>query len=152
MIKRATSRASQRRGTTTIEFAFVAVPFFVLIFGCIEFARVGMVEAITEDAAFQAARHVMVAGSTKAEGIAEANRVLRYLGVTSSLVDVTPRDTAGAVQNDIDDDTSEITVTVRVNMAENSLWLGRMTGCIVFEKTCTVQTERHKGFYDGSSA
>ena len=142
---------SPRRGVAAVEFAIVAIPFFIMIFACIEFARVGMIESMAEDAAFQAARDAMVIGSVKAEARAEATSVLAVMGVKSASVDIHAEEADGTAQAELTDDTALIRVTVRIPMSANSLWLGMFTNDVVLEKTCTVTAERYKGYYDGQS-
>ncbi len=143
-------KTHNRRGATTIEFAFVAIPMFLMIFACIEFARVSMIESMAEDAAFSAARHVMVAGATTTEGVTEGERLLALVGATGT-VTVVP--TSNDVdQEDIDDDTQQITVTVTVLMEDNTLFLSMFTKHITVVKSCTMTSERYEGFYDGGSS
>ena len=138
-----------RRGSTTVEFAFVAIPMFLMIFACIEFARVAMVESMAEDAAYTAARHVMVAGSTTQEGIDEAERILAMVGATGT-VDVTPY-SSDTEQDEINDDTDQISVSIEVDMANNTLFLSMFTSHITISKSCTISAERYEGYYDGGS-
>jgi Flp pilus assembly protein TadG len=140
----------RRRGATAVEFAVVAIPFFVLIFACIEMARLSMMESIAEEAAFRAARHVIVAGATKADGIDEANRMLAMIGTSDATITVTPSHN-GANQAEIDDDTTSITVEVTVPMSSNTIFLSTFTGGLDIKKECSIETERYVGYYDGEA-
>ena len=55
-----TRKAKRREGVSAVEFAVVANVLFVLVFTCMEFARMNMVRNLTQDAAYFAARHVVV--------------------------------------------------------------------------------------------
>ncbi|MEM6364127.1 MAG: TadE family protein, partial [Planctomycetota bacterium] len=52
---------------------------FLLIFGCMELARLNMARNLAQDAAYYAARVAMVPGATEAEARAEANRLMGSL-------------------------------------------------------------------------
>ena len=67
-------RTPARSGATAVEFAFVSPLLFLLIFGCIEFYRFMVVEAMIEQTAFDAARNVVVLGATVGEGEQFAER------------------------------------------------------------------------------
>ena len=144
------SRNSDRRGAAMIEFAFVAIPLFMLIFGCIEFARVSMMESLAQNAAYEAARHVIVAGATTAEAEAEANRILGILGTREARVEIRPEDPTGVVQSSIDENTARVTVSVNIPMEKNVIYLNRFTKDVVIEKVTTLTTERYAGYFDGA--
>ena len=134
-----------------VEFAIVAIPMFMLIFGCIEFARVSMMESLAQNAAYEAARHVIVAGAEKQEAEAEANRILSFLGTRDAEVTVTPEDPSGAAQSGIDEHTARVSVRVRIPMDKNVIYLNRFTKDVVIEKETTQTTERYSGFFDGNA-
>ena len=146
------SRRDKRRGAAMIEFAIVAIPMFMLIFGCIEFARVSMMESLAQNAAYEAARHVMVAGARKSEAEAEANRILGYLGTRDAEVTVTPEDPTGAAQSGIDANTAKVTVRIRIPMDKNVIYLNRFTKDVTIEKVTTLTTERYSGYFDGNGS
>lgn len=148
----ATAKKSNRSGATLVEFSVVAGPMFLMIFGLIEFTRVCMMSGLAEDAAYAAARHVIVPGATVQEGIDRADAVLGVLGTNGATVTVTPRNIANTTQAEIDQDTASVTVNLTVPMAQNLLFLGRWTSGINLQKTCTMTTERYAGFFDGSAA
>ncbi len=55
---RALRFAGDRKGATAVEFAFVAAPFFILIFAILEIALIFFASAIIEDAVADAARDI----------------------------------------------------------------------------------------------
>jgi Flp pilus assembly protein TadG len=50
--------ARARRGSTAVEFAFVSIPFLILLFGILELGAVFMVSTSLEDATDRAARQI----------------------------------------------------------------------------------------------
>ena len=139
---------TDRRGAAMIEFAIVAIPMFMLIFGCIEFARVSMMESLAQNASYEAARHVIVPGATAQEAEAEARRILGFLGTRQATVEIEPEDTSGSVQSSIDELTTRVTVRIRIPMDKNVIYLNRFTNDVVIEKATTLTTERYSGFFD----
>lgn len=136
-----------RRGATLVEFAFVAPVLFSLIFACIELTRVYMIQSLAEDAAYEAARLCMVSGSTKEEGVAEANRILSMLGTQDADVELSAV-SEGEEQDEISDDTDQITVNISIPMASNTLFLSFFTGGVTLDAQVTLLSERYKGYYE----
>jgi Flp pilus assembly protein TadG len=58
------TRPGSRSATTTVEFAFVAIVFFLLVFGVIEYGRFVMVLQLMNNAAREGARSAIVNQST----------------------------------------------------------------------------------------
>ena len=145
-----TQKHPERRGATTIEFALVAPILFITILACMELTRFYMVGAMAEDAAYFAARHVMVPGATLNEGVVMANNSIDALGTQGALVSVQAFN-GSTEQLEIDSDTTDITVTITIPVAENAMFvpLFLTSGNIV--KTVTLQTERFAGYFDGNA-
>lgn len=143
------TRKHGHRGATIVEFALVAPFLFIVVFACMEFCRFQMMASLAEDAAYFAARHVMVPGATLSEGVAMANDSLAALGTTGATVSVAAFQGTTA-QTEIDADTTDIAVTISVPIAQNSLFvpLFLTSGNIV--KTVTLKTERYSGYFDGA--
>jgi Flp pilus assembly protein TadG len=55
---RAARFARDRKGATAVEFAFVAAPFFLLVFAILEIALIFFASAIIEEAVADAARDI----------------------------------------------------------------------------------------------
>ncbi len=134
---------TQRTGAAAVEFAMVAPIFFLVVFICIEFVRLNMIRNLTQDAAYFAARSAMVPGATADEAIAEANRILGFMNTQGANV-VVNEDASG----ELNDDSTEISVTITVPMDQNSFLIPQFTGEITFTSTATMRTERYDGFYD----
>ena len=54
------SRSDRRKGATTVEFAFVAIPLFMFLFGIYEYARYVFTLQVLENAAREGARYAVV--------------------------------------------------------------------------------------------
>ncbi|MEM8680424.1 MAG: TadE/TadG family type IV pilus assembly protein [Planctomycetota bacterium] len=149
-MRKVTRLQHERRGATVIEFAIVAPVLFITILACMELTRFYMMGAMAEDAAYFAARHVMVPGATLNEGVLMANESLNTVGATGTLVSVQAFN-GTTEQTEIDADTTDITVTISVPVADNAMFvpLFLTTGTIV--KTVTLETERFTGYFDGNT-
>ncbi len=144
-------RKSDRRGAQLVEFAIVSTVMFPLIFASLEFVRVGMLESMAENAAYSAARHVMVPGATKADAIARANAVMGRIGARDVEIEIEAKDKDGAVQSEIDDSTARIKVYVEIPLNKNSFALAHFTGNKTLSATSTMRFESYDGYYDGGS-
>lgn len=136
-------RCSDRRGATLVEFALVVPIFIVLLFACLEFARLNMIRNLVQDAAYFACRNCFVPGATEQEAIDEANRILNAMGTAGAAVTIN----GGAGLSDSDND---ITVRISVPMSQNSLIISKFTDQMDMVAECTMKTERYDGFYDGN--
>ena len=130
---------SSRQGATAVEFALVAPILFLIIFACIEFARMMMTVAMIEQSAFEAARHVAVLGSTTAEGEEIVRQELGILGIDNATIRVVGL-LGGAEQASIDDDTEQISVNVVVQFNDFLLFNTGSGGNI--ERKAVIKTER----------
>lgn len=120
-----------------VEFAIVANVLFLVTFTCIEFARVNMIRNLSQDAAYYAARIVVVPGATSEEAIAEVDRIMGTLVSNGYTVHV----------DSLDQGSEEVTVTVSVDLNEVALFAPRFTADSVLESTATMRTERYEGFF-----
>lgn len=129
-----------RRGATAVEFAIVSPLFFLALFACFEFGKMSMVEALAENAAFRAARHVVVLGATVDESIEEVTDRLAIIGVRNAVVTIEPSSN-GFIQTEIDDGTDTITVRISIPMSENLVVAGFLND-YVMEKEAVMSTVR----------
>jgi Flp pilus assembly protein TadG len=134
-------RRRDRRGATLVEFALVAQVFFLLVFICIEFCRLCLIQNLAQDAAYYAARRAMVPGATVAEAQLEANRVLGMVGTRGAQVLINGN-------NILNEESDEITVQITVPIDENGLFVPKFTANLDFTATATMRTERYDGFYE----
>ena len=127
-----------RRGAAMVEFAIIANIMFVAILTCMEFARLNMARNLAQDAAYFAARHAMVPGATKAEAVAEAERIMDSMVTTGYTVSV----------GDIDSETSDVSVSVSVDLDAISLFAPMFLPNANIETVAHMKTERYDGFYE----
>src|SRR5436189_188275 len=103
-----------RRGVTIVEFALVFPVFLTLLIGLIEFVRLSNLRHAADNAAYEAARNVIVPGAKASEAIAQANDLLVRGGIRGATIRVTP--------SVITESTASVTVDVSVPLSGNS-WL-----------------------------
>jgi Flp pilus assembly protein TadG len=135
-----------------VEFAIVATVMFPLIFGCLEFVRLHMMESIAEDAAYAAARHVMVPGATKDEATAKASQILNLLAARGAVIEIDAFDKDGNSQSDIADNTATVSVSITIPVSQNSFVLSVFTHNMSITSECSMRFESYDGYYDGSSS
>ncbi len=143
-------RTKRRKGATIVEFSIVAPVMLLMIFASLEIIRLGMMQGLAEDAAYQAVRHVMVAGAKKQEGIEEANRLLALIGTRGATVAVHAFDTAGE-QAEISDKTRRVVVDITIPISRNALLAPMYTGDRQITTTSSLTFESYDGYYDGTS-
>ena len=125
---------TERRGTTTVEFALTAPLLFFLLMGAIEFGRANTLRHTAAVAATEGARRSIIPGATAAECQQAATRELAIVGFTSADVLVQP-----AV---ILADTTQVTVSVSVPLnGTNGFVLPRFLSGARIDKSVTLQRE-----------
>ena len=88
----AIDHALQRRGTVSVEFAFVAIPMFILLFAAVELGRGMMTVQALEEAARSGCRIAVLKGA-KTEGVkAEVKQLVEGMGITKHNVEIVPSD------------------------------------------------------------
>ncbi|MEM7477199.1 MAG: TadE/TadG family type IV pilus assembly protein [Planctomycetota bacterium] len=135
--------ASSRCGASLVEFAFVVPVFVVILFSCLEFARLNMIRNLVQDAAYYSCRHCFVPGATEQEAIDEATRILDAMGTQG--VSVTIND-----GNGLDENSDEITVRITVPIGDNALIVSQFTNEMEIVAETTMRTERYDGYYDAN--
>jgi len=151
MIRRTIRKSRRQRGATAVEFAMIAPAVFLITFASFEFMRVTMMQSAADVASYEAAREVMVPGAKIHEAEYEANKYLNYLVSRDKVVLVEPLDINGNVQDEIDDFTSRVHVSITIPIRSNVLLLSRFFGDSVIESNTTLTYESYSGFYDGYS-
>jgi len=101
-----------------------------------------MMRNLVQNAAYEGARFVIAEGSTRQDAIDQANLVLSRLGTSGAEVEVNNG-------QEIDFDTTQVTVRVSVPMSENSLVLPHLYSDKRIISEVTLNTERYRGFFDG---
>ena len=107
------ARASNRRGVVAVEFALSATVLILMLFVSLEFARMNMLRHSVDNAAYEAARRVIVPGGTAAEAEQTAQDIMDVVWARGVDVDVDP----SVIQNS----TPEVIVTVSVPADANGL-------------------------------
>ena len=90
-------RRNDRRGTSAVEFAFIAPVFFLLVIGMVEFGRAMMVQQILTNAARQGARMATLDSTNNSSNptptsmvASEVNSVLAAANVTGATTAISP--------------------------------------------------------------
>jgi Flp pilus assembly protein TadG len=130
-----TSPAS-RRGATLVEFAMTAPIFLLFLLAAFEFGWMNVMRHTADNAAYEAARHVIVPGATAAEGKSRATAILNAVGARDPKITISPSTLAP--------ETKQVTVTVEVPVDTNSLILPRFMKGKTLKSTSTLRTERAK--------
>lgn len=127
---------TKRRGTTLVEFVLVLPIFFTMLFAGIEFAVIGTIRSTSHNAAYEAARILVVPGAVAKDGTDEAKRIMSIVGVNSL--------TVTSVPSVITDDTREVTVNIAIPYAENAIFTPFFVGNVTLQSSCTLRTERYE--------
>lgn len=129
-----TKRRDLRRGATAVEFAITAPVFFLFLLAAFEFGWMNVVRHTADNAAYEAARTVMVPGATAAEARTKATNLLNTIGARGAVVNITP-----AV---LTADTDNVTVNISIPMNRNGLIVPRFTSAKTIRASSTLRTER----------
>src|ERR1700754_1073325 len=78
-----------RRGATVVEFAITAPIFFLFLMAAFEFGWMNVIRHTADNAAYEAARSVMVPGATAAEATTKATNLLNVVGARGAKVTIT---------------------------------------------------------------
>lgn len=119
-----------------VEFAIVAPIFFLLLFASVEFARMNMMRHAADNAAYEAARHVIVPGGTSSEATARANAMLGSFGFQGASITISP--------TNVTDSTLSVTVTVGLPVNQNAWIFPRFTNNQTITGSSTLRTERYR--------
>ena len=126
--------ADSRSGAVAVEFAIVAPIFFLFLLAAFEFGWLNVVRHTAENAAYEAARTVMVPGASAAEATAKATSILNVVGARGAKIKITP--------SNITNSTTEVTVSIDIPMKSNGLITPRFTGKTTMHSVSTLKTER----------
>ena len=106
---------------------------FLFFFAAFEFCRVAMIRHTVDNAVYEGCRQAIVPGATADTARRSAETVLGTLGLTRSTVTVSP--------GDISHQTAEVTVTVEVDLDDNTFVPPQFTGGKSITRTLTMQRE-----------
>ena len=128
----------KRRGVSLVEFSLVLPVFLLILFGGFEFGRICLVRNAANNAAYQAARRVMVPGATVADANTEVSRLMSVFGVNQFTVTVNPSPITLATDR----------VTVSIDIPANQCgWITPMfTNSLVIHAGSTLFAERDRSY------
>ena len=124
-----------RRGVTLVEFAIVAPIFFLLLFAMIEFSHLVNIRNAAHNAAYEAARLIVVPGATAQEGRQEARRIMNIVGIRNMSIEVTP--------STITPETEVVDVEIQIPYAQNAIVIPRFASGITVKSKVSIKTERY---------
>ncbi len=126
----------QRRGTVTVEFAIVAIPLFLFVFGTVEFGRAMMCRQSMEEAARSGCRASVIQDATAASVEEEVDKIMQIAGIPEYSVEIEP------VNFTTIDRWEPITVTV-VASYDNMSWLPspKYLAGMQFRSSCILPKE-----------
>lgn len=134
----ARAKAESRLGASAVEFAIVANVMFIMVLACMEFARLNVVRNLTQDAAYYAARHVIVPGATADEAVERAETIMNSVLSNGYTVNV----------GELDSESSEVVVTVSVDLTAVALFAPYFLPDTNIASTVRMQAERYEGFFE----
>ncbi len=126
-------RNPERKGAATVEFAFCAPVFFMVVFAGVELARVNMLMQSVDSACVQAARRGIVPGASASDVQAVASSVLDIAGANSYTVTVSPQT--------ITSTTDSVSVTVNVPLGSNGYITPKFFGAKSVQRTLVFTRE-----------
>ena len=129
---------NNRQGATLIEFSIVLPVFFMVLFAGFEFSRVCLVRNAAHNAAYQAARRVMVPGATVADANAEATRLLSVFGVNAFTLTVNPTPITLA--------SDRVTVSINIPAGQCGWVVPMFTNSLTIHAGATLFAERDKTY------
>ena len=124
----------QRRGSVTVEMAFVLPILFALLLGAVDFSRANMIRNTVDNAVFEASRTATIPGATETEIKEKAVEILSHLSIKNPTITVTP-----AI---ITTDTPQVTVQISVNLSENLYTSSQFLSGKTLSKSCTLTREQ----------
>lgn len=128
---------ARRKGALTVEFALTAPVVFTLFFGCVELSRMNMIRNTSNNAAFEAARTVIVPGAQSSQAVSAAQTLMQAIGVQNAAVDITP----SAITSQTTSVTVSISTPLTSNLYVSPLFLKGKT----INSTCTMALENLSG-------
>jgi Flp pilus assembly protein TadG len=123
-----------RRGATAVEFAITAPVFFLFLLAAFEFGWLNVLRHTADNAAYEAARAVIIPGASQTDAQNKANQLLKVVGARKAKVTITP--------NPVTADTDKVTVSIEIPMNSNGLIVPRFTGKTTLVSSSTLRTER----------
>lgn len=133
MSTRPSKLSKPRRGVLTVEMAICIPIVFLILLGAIEFSRMNMLRNSIDNAAYEGARRGVVPGATATDCLNAAVSVLNAVGTKSASVSIAPPI--------IDDNTTQVSVTISVPLSSNSWGPARFLGGVTLRSVSTKSRE-----------
>lgn len=121
-----------------VEFSLVLPVFLMILFAGFEFSRICLVRNAAHNAAYQAARRVMVPGATVADANAEVTRILSVFGVSHFTLTVNPSPIT------LTDD--RVTVSIEIPANQCGWIVPRFTDSLKIKAGSTLFAERDRTY------
>lgn len=131
-----------RRGAAALEFALLLPLFLLIIFGILEFGRALMVYQVTTNAAREAARRSVIAGTTNGEVTGLINDYLDGASVspTGRTIEILDENGNAGTMGDISSH-QEVTIVITVPFEQNNLGLSRFLANKQMQTRVTMRRE-----------
>lgn len=134
MLRSRQTQIGYRSGVVSVEMALTVPLLFLVLIGCIEFARLNMLRNSLENACYKGARAGSIPGRTAQDAINRAAQELQLVGVRNSKIDVMP--------GTITDATPEITVTISLPLNDNAWVSPHFLKDRSLIRSCTLTREK----------
>ncbi|MEM7782811.1 MAG: TadE family protein [Planctomycetota bacterium] len=126
--------SDRRTGAVALEFMIATIVLFLLVFAAIEFTRISMVRHAVDNAAYEAARSIIVPGADIVDGEQAAQAVLARNGIQNASVSITP--------DPIEEGTTKVKVVIMAPMNQNGWGLNVFGKNIDIQSISELRTER----------
>jgi Flp pilus assembly protein TadG len=127
-------RLANRDGVVAVEFAITAPIFFLFLLAAFEFGWLNVLRHTADNAAYEAARTIIVPGATANEATVKAQTLLNIVGARGATISITPATVTTS--------TTQVKVAIDVPMNKNGLITPRFTGKTILHSESTLRTER----------
>lgn len=131
--RRGVAQHGSRRAAATVEFALCLPVVFALFFGAVEMSRLNAVRNTIDNAAYEGARRAILPGATKAKVDAKANTILTAGSIRRARITMNPPIVLSS--------TPRVTVTIEVQMDENSWVAPIYSKGLRLRRSCTLSRE-----------
>jgi Flp pilus assembly protein TadG len=118
----------------SVEVALTLPVLFLVLFGCVEFARLNMLRNSIEGACYKGARAAAVPGSTATDATETAERELAIVGARSATITVEP--------SVLTESSTHVSVTIDVPLNDNAWVTPHFLRNKTLSRTCTLTRER----------
>ena len=125
---------ASRRGAAAVEFAFVLPVILLFFMSSIELFRLNQMRHAADSAAYEACRHVIGPGASRAEAVAKAEQLMSIAGVKKISVSISPAT--------ITESTPSVTVNVDVPAKGNSWVVATFSDKSIVTASSTLLSER----------